>query len=110
MHRHFFSLRIAALVILAGIAVASIDLWLGGFTVVADPDRQLAGAAIRDARGERPMRGVAEGFWAARPRMDGRVVMRCANGAVLDGAYVTPGGRVRETVAPGACAAARPAR
>lgn len=106
MHRHFFSLRIAAAVVLAAIAVASIDLWLNGFVVVADPDRQLAGARLRDGDRDRAMRPIAQGFWAGRARGDGSIVLACANGAVLPGPYVTPGLTVRETVTPGACAAA----
>lgn len=106
MHRHFFSLRIAAAVVVAAIAVASIDLWLNGFVTVADPDRQLAGAALRDGDGDRAMRPMAEGLWAGRARGDGSIVLRCANGAELAGPYVTTGVIVRETVVPGACAAA----
>lgn len=106
MHRHFFSLRIAALVVLTAIAVASIDLWLNGFVVVADPDRQLSSASLRDGDVDRAMRPIAKGFWAGRADGDGAIVLRCANGAELPGPYVTPGLAVRETVAPGACAAA----
>lgn len=106
MHRHFFSLRIAALVVLAAIAVASIDLWLNGFVTVADPERQLAGASLSNSSGDRPMRRIADGFWAGRAQGDGAVVMRCANGTELRGGYVTSGLVVRETAAPGACAAA----
>lgn len=106
MHRHFFSLRIAVAVVVAAIAVASIDLWLNGFVTVADPGAQLAGAALRDGDGDRAMRRVAEGLWAGRARGDGSIVLRCANGAELPGPYITAGLIVRETVAPGACAAA----
>lgn len=96
--------------ILAAIGVGTIDLMLGGFVVVADPNRQLATATLRDAAGDRPMRPIADGFWAARARVDGAVVLACANGAEIAGPYVSRGLRVRETVAPGACAAARARR
>lgn len=110
MHQHFFSLRIAAAVVLAAILVASIDLWLNGFVTVADPDRQLMGVSLRYADGDRPMQAIAAGFWAARARGDAAIVLRCANGTDLPGPYVTPGLIVRESVRPGACAAARGTR
>ncbi|PCD01893.1 hypothetical protein COC42_10305 [Sphingomonas spermidinifaciens] len=110
MHHHFFSLRIAAIVMVAAVVVASIDLWINGFVTVADPDRQLVAAVLRDGDGDRPMRPMAEGFWAGRARGDGSIVMRCENGAELPGPYITNGVVVRETVAPGACAAARRGR
>lgn len=107
MHRHFFSLRIAAFVVLAAIAVATIDLWLHGFVVVADPERQIARATVRHVDGDVAMRAIADGFWAIRPQRAGRVVLTCVNGAEVPGQDVAPGRIVRLTVKADACTVAR---
>lgn len=99
MHRYFFSLRVALVVILAAVAVASIDLFVNGFAVVHDPDDLLAGASLADGSGEaRPMRAFAEGYWAGRPRTDGSIRLTCRSGHQAFVSYVTPGERTTYTV------------
>jgi hypothetical protein len=106
MHRHFFSLRIAALVVLAAIAVASIDLYARGFAVVHDPDGLIARAVLEHGDGaDIAMREFASGYWAARPRRDGAIRIECRTGAIVGGGYVTPGLRTTYSIGREDCAA-----
>ncbi len=105
MHRYFFSLRIALLVVLAAILVASIDLYLNGFAVVSDPDRQLASAALVGGGGDRhEMREFAAGFWGARPERDAAIRVRCRTGREIAGGYASRGLRTTFTVEADDCA------
>ncbi|TKD53002.1 hypothetical protein [Sphingomonas baiyangensis] len=104
MHRYFFSLRIAGLVILAAIAVASIDLWLNEFAVVHDPEGKVARVLVEHGDGRpRAMREFAAGYWAGRPRRDGAIRIVCKSGVEASGGYVTPGLRTTYTVRPDDC-------
>ncbi|GAA0728028.1 hypothetical protein [Sphingomonas japonica] len=103
MHRYFFSLRIAGLVVLAAIAVAFVDLWLRGFAVVYDPDNRLASAALVSAESERPMREFAEHYWAGRADGDAHFLLRCHNGGERRVGYVTPGLQVTHEVSAADC-------
>jgi hypothetical protein len=99
MHRHFFSLRIAALVVLAAIVVASIDLYARGFAVVHDPDGLIERAMLDYGDGaDIAMREFASGYWAARPGRDGVIRIECRTGAIVAGGYVTPGLRTTYSI------------
>lgn len=104
MHRHFFSLRIALLVIAAGIAVASLELWWRGFVVVHDPGDRLETAAIATLEGARPMRLFTQGYWVGRPVADGSIELRCRSGTVTKVGYVTPAARTTHRVTQADCA------
>lgn len=101
--RHFLSLRIALLVILAGIVVAAADLTLNGFAVVHDPDDVVAGAVLTNGAQRQPMRNFARGYWAARPRSDGSIRILCRNGEAIERGRVTPGERTTRTVTRDEC-------
>lgn len=104
MHRHFFSLRIAGLVVLAAIAVGSLDLWWRGFVVVHDPAGVLAGGAIRSVTGERQdLRKWTPNYWVARPRFEAELVLRCRDGTEVLAGPVARRGRTGMTVAPERC-------
>ncbi|UUL84120.1 hypothetical protein [Sphingomonas qomolangmaensis] len=106
MHRYFFSLRVAVLVVLAGIAVASVDLFVNGFVVVSDPDHVLASGALVSGAGERrPLREFASGYWATRPRQDAAVKLTCRTGREVAAGYATRGVRTSYTVRADDCAA-----
>lgn len=62
VQRYFFSLRIAAMVIVAGLAYSALDLWWHGFVVVHDPMRLVRAAAIEDGGARRPMRSFSPGY------------------------------------------------
>lgn len=99
MERHFFSLRIALLVIVAGILVATVDLAWRGFVVVHDPGDRLVGASLADGEGgARALRQFAPGYWAARPNRDAQLRLNCRSGAKPRRAYATPGQRTTYTV------------
>ena len=104
MQRHFFSLKIAGLVILAAMAVGSIDLYLRGFAVVHDPEGLVARVLLEHGDGQAVrMREFASGYWGARPRRDGAIRIECRTGVNVAGGYATPGLRTTYTVARGDC-------
>ncbi len=107
MQRHFFSLRIAALVILAGIVVAAIDLGWRGFAVIHDPAGRLAGASLAGEGASVPFRVMTAGYWVARPGGIARVILRCRSGVRTRAGDTAPGERFVHTVTADDC---RPAR
>ncbi|MBW6527645.1 hypothetical protein KZ813_12405 [Sphingomonas sp. RHCKR7] len=100
MQRHFFSLRIALLVILAGVVVSAIDLATRGFVVVYDPRALIRGAVLEDGLGgrRRPLREFARDYWATRPAFDGKVRLLCRSGREVLRADVMPGAQTSYTV------------
>ncbi|SEL32064.1 hypothetical protein SAMN05216382_1789 [Sphingomonas palmae] len=107
MQRYFFSLRIAALVIVAGIAYASLDLWWHGFVVVRDPRHLVAAVAIEGDGQRRPMRAYSTGYWVARPTIDGVISIACRNGVQVHRGDVQPGRQLAYTVTRDDCARTR---
>lgn len=106
MQRYFFSLRIAALVVLAAILVASIDLIVNGWNVVHDPDHRLTRAEMVYEDGSvSAMREFADGYWSGRPDRDGTLRLLCGNGAVIELGYVRPRMHETRTVTADDCAA-----
>lgn len=103
VQRHFFSLRIAILVIVAGIAVAAIDIAARGFVVVHDPAGRLVGAQLEGGGRAAPLREFARGYWAARPRADAQIVLLCRTGDRIERGDAPPGARTTYTVAPQDC-------
>ncbi|MBY9064488.1 hypothetical protein K7957_16235 [Sphingomonas yunnanensis] len=105
MQRYFFSLRIALLVIVAGVAVSAIDLATRGFVVVYDPHALIAGAVLEDGLGarRRPLRAFARDYWATRPAFDGKVRLLCRSGREVLRADVMPGEQTSYTVAAEDC-------
>lgn len=100
MQRYFFSLRIALLVIVAGVTVSAIDLASRGFVVVYDPHALMAGAVLEEALGtrRRPLREFARRYWATRPAFDGKVRLLCRSGREVLRADVEPGEQTSYTV------------
>lgn len=100
MQRYFFSLRIALLVIVAGVAVSAIDLATRGFVVVYDPRALIAGAVLEDSLGarRRPLREFAHHYWATRPAFDGTVRLLCRTGREVLRTDVMPGEQTSYTV------------
>lgn len=106
MQRHFFSLRIAAWVIAAGLIYSAVDLWWHGFVVVHDPARVVAAVAIEgDTR--HILRQFSPGYWAARPTEAGVIRITCSNGARIKRADVEPGRQTSYTVTRDDCAGPR---
>ncbi|WP_374297851.1 hypothetical protein [Sphingomonas sp.] len=103
MPKWFLSWKVAAAVILAGLAVGALDLGIRGYAVVHDPRDLLVGAEIEDADGPRPMREFATGHYAARPRGDGTFRLRCRSGLVIQRGYVTAGMKESYTVSADDC-------
>lgn len=103
MQRHFFSLKIAIIVVIAAIAVGSIDLYVRGFAVVHDPDGLIERARIEGGGRDIAMREFASGYYAARPRGDGAIRIECRTGVMVAAGYVTRGMRTTYTVAPNDC-------
>lgn len=104
MQRHFFSLRIAALVVLAALAVGTLDLWWRGYLVVHDPGGVLAGGAMRSVTGERQeLREWTPDYWVARPRFEAELVLRCRSGAEVLAGPVARRGRTGMTIEPERC-------
>lgn len=98
MQRHFFSLRIAAIVIIAAIAVGSLDLWFNGYAVVHDPDARLSRVEIVHGDGSRQaMRQFANGYWGARPKREGAMQLVCLNGVEAQAGNAMPGMRRTRT-------------
>jgi hypothetical protein len=100
VQRYFFSLRIALLVIVAGVAVSAIDLATRGFVVVHDPRALIAGAVLEDGLGarRRPLRTFARDYWATRPAFDGTVRLLCRSGREVLRGDVRPGEQTSYTV------------
>jgi hypothetical protein len=107
VQRYFFSLRIAAMVIVAGLAYSAFDLWWHGFVVVHDPMRLVRAAAIEDGGARRPMRSFSPGYWATRPTLDGVIRITCRNGTQVARGDVQPGRQTSYTVTRDDCARAR---
>jgi hypothetical protein len=105
VQRYFFSLRIALLVIVAGVAVSAIDLATRGFVVVYDPRALIAGAVLEDGLGarRRPLRAFARDYWATRPAFDGQVRLLCRSGREVLRADVVPGEQTSYTVTAADC-------
>lgn len=105
MQRHFFSLRIALAVIVAGIAYASLDLWWRGYVVVGDPRGRIAGVSLENGTGmeRRALRRLAAGHWATRPAFEGHLRLFCRNGVQAVRGYVSPGLRTAYVVHPDDC-------
>ena len=104
MQRHFFSLRIAALVVVAAVLVGTLDLMWRGYLVVHDPAGVLAGGAIRSVTGERhALREWTEHYWVARPGFDAELVLRCRNGTEVLAGPVERRARMGMTVAAERC-------
>jgi hypothetical protein len=85
-------------VILAGIAVAALDLHLHGFVVVGDPQGLLAAADIRNGGARKPLRRYAERYLVGRPTLEGTIHLTCRNGVAFEREYVTAGVRTRYQV------------
>ncbi|WP_375271699.1 hypothetical protein [Sphingomonas sp.] len=91
MQRYFFSLRIAAWVIVAGLVYSAVDLWWHGFVVVHDPARAISAVAIDGGGGSRALRQFSPGYWAARPSFPGVIRITCADGTRIERGDVEPG-------------------
>ena len=107
VQRYFFSLRIAALVIVAGLAYSALDLWWHGFVVVHDPSRLVSAAAIENGGEHRAMRAFSPGYWATRPTLDGVIRITCRNGTRVARGDVQPGRQTSYTVTRDDCARVR---
>ncbi len=106
VQRHFFSLRIAAWVIVAGLVYSAFDLWWHGFVVVHDPTRVVAAVAI-EGETRRALRRFSPGYWAARPTDAGVIRITCSNGAQIERIDVEPGQQISYTVTRDDCVAPR---
>jgi len=62
-----------------------------GSVLVADPDGQIASAAIVAGNGARQqMHRIPGGMFAAVPRIEGEIEVSCRDGSTARGGYVTP--------------------
>lgn len=95
------------LVIAAGIAYASLDLWWHGFVVVRDPRHLVAAAALEGDGERRAMRRYSSGHWAARPTLDGVIRIACRSGVSIARGDIQPGRQVAYTVTRDDCARTR---
>lgn len=88
---------------IGGLLAAYLILLMLGTVIVYDPGNQVVSAAIVGGNGTtQPMHRAPGGFFVAIPRIEGEVGIRCRDGSVDHGGYVTPHMEQRLTVA-GAC-------
>lgn len=105
MHRHFFSLRIAGIVVLAALALATVDLWWNGWNVVHDPDQRLTRAEfVYDDNSGAILDNFATGYWGGRARQPGRLRLVCASGATRFARSIVPREHATYTVSQQDCA------
>lgn len=87
---------------IAGLLAAYLILPILGYVIVHDPGGQVVSAVLFGNGKTQPMHRAPGGFFVAIPRVEGEVAIRCRDGSVDHGGYVTPHTDERFTVA-GAC-------
>lgn len=88
--------RIALLSVAAIVVASALSLMFKGSVVLLDPHRAVASAQVIDGWGQRQNLTSVGIAYVGVPRIEGTLEIRCIDGKVSRGGYVTPGAQMWE--------------